>query len=368
MARRLFYQRRPQWKGFKDNSVLTPKLPAIQQDSSPLFTILPAEIRNDIYALSLESDDRSDEGSQAYLRHAFYYRPGYKKPRCIPTALLQTCQQIHAEASLLPAKVNEHTFWFHRAPPHLKYATSPQPYFGQMSQEQQAQVRHLHFFFQQFVLEQSDWHDILAGLRLNACDPETDARGNVLGTIAPRKITITLRHTDWWLWEDDEPLGIDPFRPGRTLAADMGKPHQPCDETAWGNHFMQIPSLEELVIEFETVMRKKTQLDAIIERALGWKFPMEVLENQYLVADPVSRRAYTWVGATESDLQHKGFDEFDHTLMRSEAPEQLVDDTITESSGPTMKPFDANAEKAVELANDLEQYYVVYLTWKKKVD
>lgn len=348
----------------KTHKAIVPKLPAISQDACPLFALLPAEIRNHIYALSLESDDRSDTtASRSYQRYELYFRPGYKQPRCIPTALLQTCQHIYAEASLLPPAINEHTFWFWRAPPHVK-THSPQAYFQLMSPEQRAQVHHLHFFFQQFALEDDNWADFLSGLKFG--EKERATRGET--RISPKKMTITLRHSDWWYWENDEPLGIDPFRRGRTHARDMGKTDRGYEPGAWGNRLQLIPTLEEVVIEFETVMRKRDQLDAILDRALKWRFPMDVSENKFLVADASSRRAYTWIGANEGDLQAfglfpRGRPSLDDEGLRSESTDEAPADA-------TLKPFNVKAENEADLNEDLgglERYYVVYLTWRKQI-
>ncbi|KAJ6161433.1 hypothetical protein N7470_004829 [Penicillium chermesinum] len=344
------------------NSVLVPQLPAIEQTECPLFTILPAEIRNHIYALSLESDDRSKKDPDSlYQRHAFYYRPGYKQPRCIPTALLQTCQQIYLEASLLPAAVNEHTFWFYRAPPHVKNATSPVAYFQKMSPEQRAQVS----------LSKTIIGTVSSGELKIGDNDERGMRSDI--RIAPKKMTITLRHTDWWLWENDDPLGIDPFRQGRTHAAEMGNTNREYNPRAWGNRFMLIPTLNELVIEFETVLRKRNQLDSILQMAHQWKFPMDVEKHVYLVADPSTLRAYTWVGATEDDLQMQG------SIWRvipspPVGPETQPDTALAGQAAaneaplsPTLRPFETTSEiRTVEEENS-EKYYVVYLTWRKQV-
>ncbi|PPQ92879.1 hypothetical protein CVT25_009766 [Psilocybe cyanescens] len=85
----------------------------VLQRSCPLFTAIPAEMQNRIYEFSLESDDST------YTAH----------PKRISTSLLQTCQQIYAEVSLLPPAINEHAFWCYRPPPHVKTASSHAEYF-----------------------------------------------------------------------------------------------------------------------------------------------------------------------------------------------------------------------------------------------
>lgn len=355
---------------------LVPSFPAAPQTSCPLFTVLPAEIRNRIYALSLESDDVStdDYPGLLYRQNAFYYRPGYKQPKRIQTALLQTCQQIYAEASLLPPALNEHTFWFYRPPPHVKDASSPLGYFRRMTPKQRAQVQHLHFFTQQCFLEDDYWSEVWGGLRMGG-----DGR-NLRGEcrIAPKKMTITLRHTDWWYWENNDPIGIDPFRPGRTYAADMGKaacPH--AAERAWGNQFTSVPSLEELVIEFETIMRKRDQLDAIIQRALQWKFPMDADRPLYLLADPSSKSAYTWVGAKEGELRDQRPAAPRSVNSEAGSASQRVQKQEPGPAVPTLKPFRPQSALRTnsgthpgghpELDPNTEEFYVIFLTWRKQI-
>ncbi|KAJ5490130.1 hypothetical protein N7453_010955 [Penicillium expansum] len=311
-------------------------------------------IRNRIYTLALESEDvlTDDSSRSLYKQNAFYYRPGYKQPKRIQTALLQTCQQIYAEASLLPPAVNEHTFWFYRSPPHVNDPSSPLNYFRKMTPKQRAQVQHLHLFTQQFFLEDNQSH-IWDGLKIG--DDGHNLRGEC--RIAPKKMTITLRHTDWWHWENNEPLEIDPFRPGRTRAADMGQVvSPPAAARSWGNQFSSLPCLEELVIEFETIIRKRDQLDAIIQQAFEWKFPMQADKGLYLVADPKSKSAYTWSGAKEAELKGQRAEPVPAAPALVPFDHQSSSGTNGEIKIGNNSQFDSNTEK----------FYVVFLTWRKQ--
>lgn len=357
---------------------LVPRLPCAPQTSCPLFSVFPAEIRNRIYALSLESEDTSqnDSSQSLYQRNAFYYRPGYKQPKRIQTGLLQTCQLIYAEASLLPPGINEHTFWFYRSPPHVKDASSPLNYFRKMTPRQRAQVNHIHLFTQQYFLENNRWADIWDGIQMS--NEGRTLRGAC--RISPKKLTITFRHTDWWFWENNDPLGIDPFRCGRTRAYQMkNSPLARSNEPrAWGNQLNSIPSLEEFVIEFETIMRKRDQLDEIIQLALQWKFPLDKERSIYLVAEPASVSAYTWIGAKEGDLKRQ----------RPLVPQQVQTDPGSEGQSPQqsapahmapfLKKFDPQAyfrgngqgdsgSRSTTLSEANEEFYVVFLTWRKQV-
>ncbi|OOQ91439.1 hypothetical protein PEBR_00660 [Penicillium brasilianum] len=377
-----------------NNPDLTPSLPAINQTSCFLFTIFPPEIRNRIYTFSLESEDTNDsqqEGDQTthshlYRQNAFYYRPGYKQPKRIQTALLQTCQQIYEEASLLPAAINEHTFWFYRAPPHVKDASSPLGYFRKMTAKQRAQVRHIHLFTQQYFLEDNCWTRVWGGTWINDGPGFHDSRQRAAPyAISPRKLTLTFRHTDWWFWENNDPLGIDPFRPGRTRAHEMGRPIH-CSRAheanrAWGNQFTLLPSLEELVIEFETIMRKRDQLDAIVQWALSWKFPVNLEKSLYLVAEPASRSAYSWVGAKEGDLKRQPIERAVVPNPHVIPEEAVVSEEVVVPTVPVLRPFDPQATQGAGASggvaatsggqagenSNTEEFYVVFLTWKRQV-
>lgn len=195
--------------------------------------------------------------------------------------------------------------------------------------------------------------------------------------LAPKKLTFTFRHTDWWFWENNDPLGMDPFRQGRTRAHEMDRPAGPTQEKAWGNQFAFVPSLEEVVIEFETIMRKREQLDGIIQRALNWKFPMQVDNSVYLVADPSSRSTYSWIGAKEVDLK-KGAVPAPRIIGR-DGPPELTDIPEPEPvlAVPTLRPFDpqfalrtgGSTTPDGQLGYDPqteEEFYVVFLTWRKQ--
>ncbi|EPS26111.1 hypothetical protein PDE_01047 [Penicillium oxalicum 114-2] len=427
-----------------------PSLPEIKQDASPLFTVLPAEVRNRIYTFSLEysgvlpwSDtkasgasydgDQSTSTSAPYRGNAFYFRPGYNQPKRILTSLLQTCQAIYNEASLLPPAVSEHTFWFYRGPPHVKDASSPLRYFAKMTPKQRAQVQHLHFFTQQFFLEDKIWSTVWNGIEIvrrdkdkaqeaGAADgsgyesktttsptspsPPTSsssspqfstsdlsfsiavpkARRTETIKISPRTLTITLRHTDWWFWENDQPLGIDPFRVGRTIfsrppspPAEMSPDSRPSFpmKRPWGEQFVTMPSLEELTIEFETVMRKRDQLDDIIQRALHWRFPLRhrpwKSEMIYLVPEPRSVQAYTWVGATESELKCQGtkrsalvpqFARVNHSPKMGEGTSVAAWEDRTVPERPVLRPYTIGDGPRSGLPEGTEEYYVVFVTWK----
>jgi hypothetical protein len=134
------------------------------------------------------------------------------------------------------------------------------------------------------------------------------------------------------------------------------------------------PCLEELVIEFETIMRKRDQLDAIIQQALEWNFPMQFLPRlrfrpglsinrpcrplplQLRLFGPSpsisSKRAYTWTGAKEAELQRQ-------------RPAWPVDTEAGSESQPQYQPaMQASASAAPPLWP--QSKYMLSLMWDQR--
>ncbi|KAI9873214.1 MAG: hypothetical protein M1830_000705 [Pleopsidium flavum] len=252
------------------------------QSACPLFTQIPAEVRNHIFELALTE---YDDASRPYERGSFHYRPGYHFRQRIDTDLLRTCRRVYLEANLLPVAINEHVFWCYRAPPGMKHASEPSQYFLKMTPQQQNAVDCVHFFTQQFWLE-GQWDD--------ACRiPE----------MRPRKIKITLRHADWWCWEYKEKLGIDPRLPGRVKWQEMGKePGLDEIKRAWGYHFRHLRGLREFEMELETIESNKDQLDAIAQRGLAWKF--DLCDGSVLSTEGTSLIEHSWKGVAPVEVSY----------------------------------------------------------------
>ncbi|KAJ7154723.1 hypothetical protein C8R46DRAFT_1118227 [Mycena filopes] len=129
----------------------------------------------------------------------FYYRPGFEFAGRIDTNLLLTCRLIYLETHLAPISLNEHSGSF---------ASDPERYFWRMTPQQRAAVRREGRRAQQL------W---------------------AMGLTVP-KLSITIRHSDWWYWEDHEDLR-------------MQDPSQ------------AMPGLQEIELELETLDEKREQLD-----------------------------------------------------------------------------------------------------------
>ena len=90
------------------------KKPAADQSGSPLFSILPGEVRDKVFEYALLS---YEDTTHLYDEETCYRRPGYFAPSTADRSLLQTCQQVYAEAWFRPWVSATHTFWLSESYP-----------------------------------------------------------------------------------------------------------------------------------------------------------------------------------------------------------------------------------------------------------
>ncbi|SJL08972.1 uncharacterized protein ARMOST_12348 [Armillaria ostoyae] len=207
------------------------RVAADPQAASPLFSNIPPEIRNIIFRLALRS--YPDKARGYYPGNTYYFRPGYEHYQRIDTALLLTCRRIYGETQLLPVIENDHVFWCYRGPPGS--SAEPARYFHKMTEKQRNAVNCVPFFTQQFWLEEA--------FPLTCAIPE----------MRPRKLKITIRHSDWWYWENNHLLVL---------------------KDGWTNKIRLLKRLEEFEIELETIERDKDQMFAIAQRIHSWKIDL----------------------------------------------------------------------------------------------
>jgi hypothetical protein len=79
------------------------------QLQSPLFGVLPGEIRNEIFAYALM---QYEDDAASYPEDSYWYRPGFSGPRKANSALLQTCKAVYAEGQKVFLRELEWAFWF----------------------------------------------------------------------------------------------------------------------------------------------------------------------------------------------------------------------------------------------------------------
>ncbi|KAK7044744.1 hypothetical protein R3P38DRAFT_2880584 [Favolaschia claudopus] len=231
---------------------------ARNQLQSPLFGTLFPELRNAIFVLVLAEHD---DTSRPYSKHEYFYRPGVQFARKTDTNLLLTCRLIYSETHLLPIILREHVFWMHRGPPRsiAHHDFGHNIYFDRLTAEQRAAVCNVRFFTQLLWLESRKSQRWATHLAI-------------------RKLTIVVRHSDWWFWENEEHLRIQSPQEG------------------WASWIESIPGLEELQLEFETIEPKTEQLEERVRVALGWEFPLS--DGTMLIHDGESPVKSTWMGTS----------------------------------------------------------------------
>lgn len=207
------------------------------QLQSPLFSIISAEIRDRIFDFALAA---YEDTSRQYANDTCYRRPEQLAPRRSDTALLRTCQRIYDEAWFRPWTTSEHHFWLsvdERRPPNVatvkRMARSFYLIHTAYGDIELARVR---VCAQLFLLENGRELDRILRLR----------------HFFPRMITITVRHTDFWWWESDQPLRIGGNWVGVCLFPN---------------------SVRRLCVEIESLERKKNQIDHLAnEMVHKWTF------------------------------------------------------------------------------------------------
>lgn len=235
------------------------------QGSSPLFSTLPPEIRNRIfYLILLEYDDETTP----VPFDSYGYRPGHEYRKKHSLDLLATCKRAYLEAYLIPVATTAHItwgVWDNRAP--LDRSLVARRRFEQMNIEQRAVVETVRLYAQQYALEARGWENGVI---------TRDQRTN---GVLPTRLIITVRHSDWWEWEHDAPFHMNEHRYG----------------SLWREGFEAFPSLEEFVMELETLERRKAEMNVIAEGVRKWT--IELGNGRVLKTDGIALKTCTWNGS-----------------------------------------------------------------------
>ncbi|EXJ65489.1 hypothetical protein A1O7_01830 [Cladophialophora yegresii CBS 114405] len=217
------------------------QLPRHDQRGSCLFDTLPGEVRDRICTFALNCYE-STKLANKWDIDSSYVRPGYRAPHVADTALLRTCQRVYTENWFRPWVSATHTFylaWVGRRPDDRQRVTVEefQPCLDRLcAAHGPVEIAHVRLFAQLCYLEDGDKLSAIMGMN----------------HFFPRKITVTIRHHDWWSWERDWRL---------------------CINSAWVEECRFPDSLQELCVELESLQRKKDQVDWMARRmAKKWHF------------------------------------------------------------------------------------------------
>lgn len=219
------------------------------QTQSPLYFKLPKELRDYVFKLSCTQSPKEQQG---YDLNSYYYRPGHTARLKTYTSLLLTCRRTWLEANALPMREAEHAFWFQRGPhdrhpdagwqANIRNETDRyRRFFKSLNRHTLANVSHVHLFMQMFQAEQL----VPDGRMVHFFPRSLVAKG-----LKPKRLTVTIRSSDWWDWER-----------GRAI----------CLPDNWVQRMLDCPLLsavDEFALELETDERKTDQLDAIIQKVI----------------------------------------------------------------------------------------------------
>lgn len=296
------------------------------QSGSPLYTRIPSEVRNLIFQYALtESPNpdpplfrdigvRNDHEAEnpplpmgaprqlARFRSTLFkagfdwFRPDNRG--IVSIGLLLTCRRAYVETHSLPQLQKEHEFYCYRGPDstepfsvqtraiHRYFAAkldAPAPVAGLCRRDL---VRSVRIFGQMFWLD--DTNNEAAFWRLVTETP----------WFKPvEHLRLTIRRGDWWDWEQNQPLRINPFRGKVSIdqtQKDMytGDGNPAFQAPVWGLGFQHLPSLKTLTMEFETSEDKKKELEDIVAWAVKWRFPLADGRHLSAAGQPVGKMSY----------------------------------------------------------------------------
>jgi hypothetical protein len=244
------------------------------QSASPLFAVLPTEIRLQIFsdAVSLYSDT-----TKPYPFDSYHYRPGYTAPKRTDLSLLRTCKRAYEEAKDLVWKAGsgngEKTFWWcadFKAPPRaLSKPPGPRQVQQHTWSSPWSRGHTIHIFSNIFILHMRPFFSLFA---IQTCG------------LRPHSVKLTVRYMDWWLGSNDvdSPLDLRPIAPR--------------DDEEYFPH-----SVQTFILELELGEDKEEELDelvkAIVDNRMAWRWKRR--DGVFLELDThVGVTEWDWIGTT----------------------------------------------------------------------
>ena len=232
------------------------------QSQSPLFSVIPPEIRNDIFKYALAEVETEDN---QYHPDTCFRRPGYLAPHRTYTDLLRTCKRIYSEAWHLPWAGAEHVFYFAwdgRKPQRTVEVEDVQDKLTVVHDSQgEQEIDHIRIFAQLVYLED--------GSRIrDVCN---------MDNFHPRSVTVTIRHTDFWNWEDDEPMRL---------------------AGTWMSWPTELPnSVREFNLDLESIEQRKASVDYLADN-IAERWHVKRKDGSVLVPDRAEKSVMRWTGSS----------------------------------------------------------------------
>ncbi|EAU93683.1 hypothetical protein CC1G_12281 [Coprinopsis cinerea okayama7 len=265
------------------------------QAQSPLWGLLPPEIREDIF---LDVFTATPNPENPYPFFSYYYRPGFTAPKTTHLDILLTCKQAYIEGKDLVWKERtgntELAFWWgeaERRPPHaFEPRDTHHPRHGVHNENHPFQSH----FTQSLTTDQwSKITTIQIFPQLYTCRLSTYQEFfRLQPALQPHTVKITIRYTDWWWWERGQTLDISSLRPHDDFIFDYERRI---------NRFRLPKSCRTLLLELETSEAKKDELTVETRKILAnrneWRWKLD--GEGWLEVDPEARvEDWTWVGPT----------------------------------------------------------------------
>lgn len=147
-----------------------------------------------------------------------------------------------------------------RGPPHRTGENAFDTFFTSLPPSASASLSHVRLFTQMYWLE--------SGHNLLTCLSHPNFHASTL--------TITIRYSDWWNWEDNAPLTMN---------------------IAWLRRFRGNPELREMRVEYETLSWKREEMMRIVERNKGVEVGVGGGEG-YLSARGTGLEEWRWRGTS----------------------------------------------------------------------
>jgi hypothetical protein len=97
--------------------------------------------------------------------------------------------------------------------------------------------------------------------------------------VSVRKLIITVRHHDWWSWEDDSNFRMD-------VSDSYG--------AKWRRGFLSFPMLDEFQMELETLERRREALDEVVQHVRTWRIPLG--HGKVLSTEGMDINSEVWMG------------------------------------------------------------------------
>ncbi|KAJ5273656.1 hypothetical protein N7478_008781 [Penicillium angulare] len=231
------------------------------QQTCPLFS-LPAELRYEIFSHALTS---APDKTRPIDQDAYCTRPGYETLSRTYAELLRTCKRIYMEAWFMPFLLSEHPFymaWQNRSPKRVMSVSKMQKCLD-LIYERHGKVEGgaVRIFAQLWALEGTkDCSGVLS-----------------MKNFYPKTITITIRYTDTWMWEENQALRIG---------------------GAWSGRLALPSSVTRFKIDFESIERRKDEVDYIV-RGFATRWCFRRRDGVNLVADgDKSISVSRWTGSS----------------------------------------------------------------------